>query len=109
MIAPTVSTTSVMYDVSRLRMWAISWASTPSSSPRDILASRPVVTVTDAFDGLRPVANAFGAGSLMTYTAGIGTPAAIDTPSTRLRSCAYSGPVAGMDLVSASAAFAEDR
>lgn len=67
------------------------------------------MTVTEAFDGLSPVANALGAGSLMTYTAGIGTPAAMDTPSTRLRSCAYSGPVAGTDLVSASAALAEDR
>ena len=67
-IAPTVSTMSVMNDESRFRMCETSWAITPSSSRRDILARSPVVATTAALSGRMPVANAFGAGSSMTYT-----------------------------------------
>ena len=49
-----------------------SWASTPSSSTRFILSSSPVVTAIAACLGLRPVANALGAGSLTMYTRGLG-------------------------------------
>ena len=52
----------VMISVSRLRTCASSWAITPASSSRDSMLSRPVVTATAAFCGLRPVAKAFGCG-----------------------------------------------
>ncbi len=42
----------------------------------------PVVAATDACFGSRPVENAFGAGSLMMYTFGIGSPVVIDRFST---------------------------
>ena len=42
----------------------------------------PVVAATDACCGSRPVANAFGAGSLMMYTFGIGMPVVIARFST---------------------------
>ena len=40
------------------------------------------MTATEACWGSRPVAKALGAASLMTYTAGMGMPAAIDISST---------------------------
>ena len=62
---PSMMPASVMYRMSRCRMWLISWATTPWSSSRLSLASRPAVTAMEADWGLRPVAKAFGAGSLM--------------------------------------------
>src|ERR687897_499235 len=53
-------------------MWLSSWATTPSSSTRFIFSSKPVVTAIAACLGSRPVANAFGAGSSITYTPGFG-------------------------------------
>ncbi len=51
------------------------------------------MTATLACVGSRPVANAFGALSLMMYTLGIGTPAASDSSWTTLMSCGASpGP-----------------
>lgn len=45
--------------------------------------SRPVVTVIAALSGVRPVANAFGAGSSTTYSAGMGVPVVMQRFSTR--------------------------
>src|SRR6266496_271676 len=49
-----------------------------------MISSRPVVTASAECFGLRPVANAFGAGSSTTYRRGLGSPAAMQRPSTRL-------------------------
>src|SRR4030042_801304 len=57
-------------------MWAISWPTTPSSSSRFILSSSPRVTASAACWGSRPVANAFGALSSMTWSLGTGRPGA---------------------------------
>ena len=103
-MAPTASTASVVTAMSRLRMWAISWASTPRSSRLDMMASNPVVTVMAACFGLRPVAKALGARSSTTKTLGIGMPEAIDICSTRARSSANSGPSAGRACTMVSAA-----
>ena len=65
-IRPTSTATRVISRTSRLRTCDISWASTPSSSRSSISCSRPVVTATYACFGLRPAANAFGAGSSIT-------------------------------------------
>ena len=46
--------------MSLLRTCISSWAITPSTSSRESEPRRPVVAHTTAFDGLRPVANAFG-------------------------------------------------
>src|SRR6266567_6450968 len=70
-------------------MWLISWLSTPSSSSRFIVASSPVVAVIAALSGLMPVANAFGDGSSITNTCGLGMPSPIASASTMLCSCAY--------------------
>ena len=48
-------------------MWDSSCATTPSSSTRFIFCSSPLVTAIAAWRGLRPVANAFGAGSSGDY------------------------------------------
>ena len=48
--------------MSRLRTWDSSWARTPSNSVWSMRSRIPVVTATAAFDGLRPVAKAFGWG-----------------------------------------------
>ena len=48
------------------------------------MSSSPWVTAIEECSGSRPVANAFGACSGTTYTAGFGTPAAIEMPSTML-------------------------
>src|SRR6056297_2425231 len=84
-------------------MWLSSWATTPSSSTRFIFSSRPVVTAMAAWFGLRPVANALGAGSSMTYTPGFGSPPAMHSPSTRLWSRWYSSGGAGRARLTASA------
>jgi hypothetical protein len=52
--------------MSRLWMWASSWAITPRSSRSVRSARRPVVTATTPWRGSRPVAKALGAGSSMT-------------------------------------------
>src|SRR6056297_2939187 len=84
-------------------MWLSSWATTPSSSTRFIFSSRPVVTAMAAWFGLRPVANALGAGSSMTYTPGFGSPPAMHSPSTRLWSRWSSSGGAGRARLTASA------
>ena len=80
--APTSAATIVITRTSRLRMWLISWATTPCSSSRSSVSSRPRVTASDACSGSRPVANAFGSASGTTYTCGRGSPAAIAISST---------------------------
>ena len=52
--------------MSRLRMWASSWASTPRTSSQVQTWRRPAVTATAAWSGLRPVAKALGCGSAET-------------------------------------------
>ena len=46
--------------MSRLSMWASSWAITPRSSSSDSSLVMPLVTATTECFGLRPLANAFG-------------------------------------------------
>ena len=48
-----------------------------------MISNRPVVTVIAALSGVRPVANAFGAGSSTTYSAGMGVPVVMQRFSTR--------------------------
>ena len=55
----------------------------------------PVVTATAACLGSRPVANALGASSWMTYSRGLGRPPAMQSPSTMLWSRGYSSTEAG--------------
>ena len=77
--------------MSRLWMWASSWAMTPRSS-RSVSSRRmPVVTATTPCAGLRPVANALGAGSSMTYRRGVGISARAASSAT-IRSSAGSVP-----------------
>ena len=64
-ITPTSTAARLISRTSRLRMCAISWAMTPSSSRVDSFSIRPVVAATYACSGLRPAAKAFGAGSLI--------------------------------------------
>ena len=47
-----------------------------------MMSSSPVVAATTACSGSRPVAKAFGAGSLMMYTFGIGMPSVMARFST---------------------------
>ena len=54
--APTRVATMVPSRMSRSTTWDISWAITPSSSTRFIMASRPSVTAIDECSGSRPVA-----------------------------------------------------
>ena len=77
--------------MSRFRTCAISWAITPWSSSRFIVLRRPVVTAMDAWSGSRPVANAFGSGSSIRKTRGIGRPAAIVISVTTFMSRLMSG------------------
>jgi hypothetical protein len=63
---PTSVAVSVPTSMSLFLMWESSCASTPSSSTRLVISNSPVVTATDEFSGLRPVANALGAGSSIT-------------------------------------------
>ena len=58
--------------MSRLRTCMISWARTPLISSQLQMAMRPSVTATAACSGLRPVAKAFGCGSGLMYSFGIG-------------------------------------
>ena len=58
--------------MSRLRMWASSWASTPRTCSQFIAWSSPSVTATAALLGLRPVAKAFGCWLGVMYSLGIG-------------------------------------
>src|SRR5438552_489283 len=65
---------------------------------RDVVVEtlrRPVVTVTDAWLGSRPVAKALGLASLMTYTLGSGRPSPIASACTMLWSCWYCRGSAG--------------
>ncbi len=65
-IAPAIVAATVMVSVSRLRMWASSWAMTPASSSRERICMSPVVTATADRAGLRPVAKALGCDSCIT-------------------------------------------
>ena len=67
------------------------------------------MTAIAACFGLRPVANALGAGSSTTYRRGFGSPAAMQSPSTRLWYRAYSGPSAGLARLAASAILSEAK
>ena len=61
MAMPTVAATEPMR-MSRLRTCMSSWASTPRISYQSRWSSRPWVTATAAWFGLRPVAKALGCG-----------------------------------------------
>jgi hypothetical protein len=61
-----------------------------------MLASRPAVTQTTAWLGSRPVAKAFMAWSSMTYTRGVGRPAAMQRFSTTLYSCGLDCRLTGL-------------
>ena len=99
---PTSVATTVPTRMSRSRTWLSSWATTPSSSTRFIMSSRPWVTAIDECSGSRPVANAFGACSGTTYTRGLGIPAARHSPSTTLCKRGSSWGVTSMARVDAS-------
>ena len=75
-------------------MCAISCATTPCSSSRDRVRSRPSVTAMLAVAASRPVANALGSSSGTIQTRGLGWPDAIAISSTTFTSCRSSG-VAG--------------
>ena len=60
--------------------------------------SSPRVTATAERSGSGPVAKAFGARSSTTYTAGVGSPAAMASPSTMLCSRGSSSWVTGRAL-----------
>jgi hypothetical protein len=60
-ITPASVAAMALISVSRLRTWESSCASTARSSARESMRMMPSVTATAAWDGLRPVANAFGA------------------------------------------------
>ena len=68
--------------MSRLRTWLISCASTPRISRALQRLRIPVVQQTAAWAGLRPVAKAFGEGSSLMYTRGLGMPAAAASSAT---------------------------
>src|SRR6185436_6774267 len=59
MAAPIIAAI-VVTSTSRFLMWASSWASTPRTCSRGMMASSPSVTATAEWRGLRPVAKAFG-------------------------------------------------
>ncbi len=61
------------------------------------------MTAMAACLGLRPVANALGAGSSTMYTLGLGRPLAMQSPSTRLCSRWYCCGSAGTARLTASA------
>ncbi len=65
-IAPATVAATVMVRVSRFLICASSCAITPASSSRFRRWTRPVVTATAAFSGLRPVAKALGWGCSIT-------------------------------------------
>ena len=71
-IAPAMVAVMVMVSVSRWWIWASSWAITPSISSADRWFSRPCVTATAEFSGLRPVAKALGCWVGSRYSLGIG-------------------------------------
>ena len=71
MAAATVAATELMR-MSRCFTCASSCAITPSSSWSSNSRMMPSVAATAAWLGLRPVANAFGDASGITYTFGIG-------------------------------------
>ncbi len=71
-IAPAIVAEIVEIRMSRCFTCASSCAITPRISRSDSTRRMPVVAATAACSGLRPVANAFGASSLIRYTRGIG-------------------------------------
>ena len=79
MIAAAMVAATELIKMSRCLTWASSWAMTPSSSCGASACMMPSVAATAACCGFRPVANAFGDESGMTYTFGIGSPAWIDS------------------------------
>ena len=64
-IAPAIVAETVEIRMSRCLTCASSWAITPRNSLALRIRSSPVVAATAACSGLRPVANAFGASSLI--------------------------------------------
>ena len=94
---------SAMVRMSRLRTCAISCAITARSSRGPITASRPVVAATYEWSGFRPAANALGAGSSITYTAGVtASPAPTAAASTACHSSGYWSRVMGCAPASAA-------
>ena len=73
----------VMIKVSRFFTCANSCAITPAISSWLRLRSNPVVSATEAFSRLRPVANAFGWSFSMMKNFGIGSSARLASCSTR--------------------------
>ncbi len=71
----------VITATSRWATWDSSWARTPSSSSGSRRRSRPVVTQTTAFCGLRPVAKALGMSLSATATRGLGMSASAQSRS----------------------------
>ena len=71
-IAMAIAAATDPMRMSRLRMWASSWASTPRISSHVKWLMSPSVMATAACLGLRPVAKALGWGLGLTYSLGIG-------------------------------------
>ncbi len=91
-IAPASTPRKPATVITATSRWATcdsSWASTPSSSSGSSRRSRPVVTQTTAFCGLRPVAKAFGMSLSATATRGLGMSASAQSRSTAPCSCGY--------------------
>ena len=79
---PTSTTTTVESNISRLPTCESSCAMTPSNSGLSRIKRSPLVTATTACSLSLPVAKAFGAGSSIIYTLGIGSPAVMERFST---------------------------
>src|ERR1035438_10108854 len=73
-IVPATMAAMELMRISRCSTWPNSWAATPSSSLSDMSRRRPAVKASEACDGLRPVAKAFGESSGMSHSFGIGSP-----------------------------------
>ena len=108
-IKPTSTTTTVESSMSRLPTCESSCASTPSSSGFSNMSRSPVVTATTACSLLRPVAKAFGAGSLIIYTFGIGNPAVMERFSTLVYKTKFSSRLAGFAPANLSTILSENQ
>ena len=81
---PAMMTAITISCTSPLRMWVSSCPSTASSSSSLRPFSNPLVTVTEYWRWLRPLANAFSASVSMIFSFGIGMPREMQRFSSRL-------------------------